>query len=251
MRKIIIPAMAVFFLSIPAQAQEGPKSALDLPPGQTLVNISASERVEVQQDLLVANLQYQAENKNARALQDEINTLMKKAVDKAKSYKDVKISTQQYYVYPYEYPVPVPQHRQNEVPKMEKSWRGSQGLMLESKNADDLLELTGALQDMGLTMSGLSYMVSTDLMETTHDALMEKALTKLKAKAERAAKALGKSQSDLIEVNIDSGGYYPQPMPMMRGMAMDAKMETMSAPVAEPGNSDISMTVSARALLKP
>ncbi len=254
MKKILISAMTLVILISQAHAQEGSKSALDLPPGQTLVNLSASERVEVQQDLLVASLQYQAENKNARILQNDINTLMKKVVDKAKTYKDVKISTQQYYVYPYEplpAPVPMDGRLQKKIEKPEKTWRGSQGLMLESKNADDLLELTGMLQDMGLTMSGLSYTVSTELMETTHDALMEKALMKLKTKAGRAARALGKSQTELIEVNIDSGGYYPQPMPMMKTMAMGTTMEAMAAPVAEPESSDINLTVSARALLKP
>lgn len=250
MNKFLVAAAALLLLNGTAQAQDGPKSALDLPPGQALVNLSASERAEVQQDLLVANLQYQAENKNARALQDDINTLMKKAVEKAKTYKDIKVSTQQYYVYLHEpQPEPRPMGSHPQKNKPEKTWRGNQGLQLESKNADDLLELTGALQDMGLIMNGLNYTVSTELMETTHDSLMEKALAKLKAKAERAAKALGKSQSDLIEVNIDSGGYHPQPM--MRGMAMDAKMEAMSAPVAEAGTSDINLTVSARALLKP
>lgn len=254
MRKTIFTTFALMTMAAPAYAQNGPKSALDLPPGQTLVNLSATERVEVQQDLLVANLQYQAENRNARALQDEINTLMKQAVEKAKSYKDVKISTQQYYVYMYEPPVPVPMQGQPQPPrkKPEKTWRGSQGLQLESKSAEDLLELAGILQDMGLTMQGLNYTISQDLLEDTQDSLLENALTKLKAKAERTAKALGKSQADLIEVNVDSGGFYPPPMPMMKTMARaDMAMESMAAPVAEAGSSDISLSVSARALLKP
>lgn len=253
MRKTILTSLALLTLgsTAPALAQNGPKSALDLPPGQALVNLSATERVEVQQDLLVATLQYERENKNPRALQDEINTVMKKAVERAKADKDIKVSTQQYYVYMYEPPVLHPETGQPRK-KSEKIWRGSQGISLESKSADALLELTGELQDMGLTMQGLTYTISPELLETTHDSLLENALAKLKAKAERAGRALGKSQADLIEVNVDTGGFYPQPMPMMREMAMDASSQkAMAAPVAEPGRSDISMTVSARALLKP
>ncbi|MBI4031884.1 MAG: SIMPL domain-containing protein [Proteobacteria bacterium] len=252
MRKLLLSVATVLvFAAAPAAAQDGGKSVLDLPEGQALVNLSATERVTVQQDLLVATLNYEAESKNPRDLQNEINGLMKKALEKAKSYKDVKVSTQQYYVYAYEPPVPVPGHLQNENIKREKLWRGSQGLHLESKSADDLLELTGILQDMGLVMNGLNYTISTELLETTHESLMEAALSKLKAKAERAAKALGKSKADLIEINVDSGGQYYPPMPMMKTMAMGAEMAAMDAPSAAPGESDITMTVSARALLKP
>lgn len=254
MKKLIAPALALMMLSAPAQAQDGPKSALDLPPGHTLVNLSANERTEVDQDLLVASLQYQADNKDPRALQNEINSVMKKAVEKAKSYKDIEVSTEAYYVYPYEPPVPpvpVPMQGQKKAEKPEKTWRGSQGIQLQSKSADDLLELAGSLQDMGLVMNGLNYTVSPELMERTSDSLMEAALEKLLAKAGRAAKALGKSKADLIEVSVDTGGQnYPRPM-MMKTMAFDGAAESMAAPVAEAGQSEINMTVSARALLKP
>lgn len=240
------------FLVKPAAAQDY-KTILDIPEGQTLVNLSASERVEVEQDLLVATLNYNTEDDDPRALQDRINTLMAKAVEKAKAYKDVKVTTQQYYVYPYDYdPHPRPYTPGEPPRKLERKWRGQQGLSLESKKAGDLLKLTGELQEMGLAMNGLNYTLSTELLESTQESLLEAALKKLTAKADRTAKALGKTKADLREVNVDMGGYYPQPMMRtmaMEGaaMAMDAKM---AAPVAQPGQSDITMTVSARVLLK-
>lgn len=251
MRHVAVFAALLTALSFarPAAAQEY-QTILDIPAGQTLVNLSATERAEVEQDLLVATLQFESQDKDPRALQDRINELMGKAVAKAKTYPSVKISTQQYYVYPHEYdPNPRP-YQPNEAPrKLERTWRGQQGLQLESKQADDLLKLTGELQAMGLTMSGLNYTLSPELLESTQDSLLEAALAKLTAKAQRAAKALGKGKADLLEVNVDMGGYHPQPMHTM-AMGAEMGMARMDAPVADPGESDITLTVSARAMLK-
>lgn len=101
-------------------------------------------------------------------------------------------------------------------------------------------------------MNGLNYTLSPEKAEEIKDSLMEAALVKLKARADRAAKALGKNNTALVEVTIDAGNNY-YGAPMMRSMAMDsgAAMEKMATPVAEPGQSEITLTVNARALLSP
>jgi predicted secreted protein len=249
----LLLAVLAFFSVLPqiAKAQDY-NTLLDIPEGATLVNLSATETLEVQQDLLVANLRFESKNQDPKKLQDDINEIMKKAVDKAKSVPDVKIATQQYYVYPQDFdPNPQPVQKGEAPRKLERTWYGQQGIELKSKKADDLLKLTGELQELGLTMTGLNYIISPELLESTQESMLEAALAKLKAKAERIASALGKSKSDLLQVNVDMGGYYPVPM-MARGMAMDAGMEMakVNAPVAEPGQSQISLTVSAQAMLK-
>ena len=100
-------------------------------------------------------------------------------------------------------------------------------------------------------MNGLQYTVSPELLEETRDNLLEAALTKLRKKAERTAKALGKSKAELKKVNVDNGGnYYPQPR-FARGMAMmSADKDEMAAPVAAPGESQVTLNVSAQALLR-
>lgn len=235
MRPLIAAALLLMFSPVtPANAQDY-KTILDIPPGTTLISLSATEQVEIEQDILVANLQYQATNSNPKTLQDEINKVMQKAVEEARKVKDIEVSTQQYYVY-------------ETQPRL---MQGTQGMMLRGKNSGAILELTGKLQEMGLTMGGLGYEVSPEALEKTRDGLLENALLKLKAKAERTAKALGKAEAELLQINVDMGGYYPQPMMMGRAemavMSADAKM---AAPVADPGKSQVSLTVSAQALLK-
>ena len=68
----------------------------------TLLNVSATEFIEVSEDLLVANLHFEFEAATAKEVQNQINTVMAKALEKTKLLKDVKVSTQQYSVYKYE-----------------------------------------------------------------------------------------------------------------------------------------------------
>ena len=70
-------------------------------------------------------------------------------------------------------------------------------------------------------------------------------------KAERAAKALGKKEAELVEVNVDTAyPNYPMPMMARAEMGMQAMDMKSAAPVASPGDSEITVTVSARAVLK-
>ncbi len=247
MRFFLILCVLTAGFTAPSMAQE----ASLVKSGQTVLNISASERQSVQQDLLIASVRYEIDGPDSRDIQNKINTLMAKAVAASKEYKDVQVTTDQYYVYPYDPNVynGDPAQQKEKKPMI---WRGSQGLNMKSKNSEDLLKLLGEFQDMGMQTSNLSYTLSPEAFETIRDGLMESALTKLREKAERAAKALGKKEAELVEVNVDTA--YPNyPMPMMAraemagGMAMDMKVAT---PTASPGDSEITLTVSARAVLK-
>ena len=230
-------------MTIPATAQDM-KTILDLPSGATLVSLSANERVEIKQDLLIATLRYQVENADPRTVQNDINKKMKNALDEAQKVKTVKAATGQYHIYEYD------PNRHKQLKNRKKLWRGQQSLTIKGKTPDDLLELTGKLQDMGLAMNGLQYTVSPELLEETRDGLLENALTKLRKKAARTAKALGKSKAELKQVNVDHGGnYYPR-APMGRGVAMMSADAEMASPVAAPGESQVTLNVSAQALLQ-
>lgn len=230
------------FSSHTASAQDY-NTLLDIPEGATLISLSATERVEVEQDMLVATLTIKAEDADPRAVQDTINKKMKEAVDMAKKVDSVKASTQQYYVHEYD-------RSKGQNARRDMVWRGQQSLQIKGTKADDFLELAGDLQELGLTMNGLNYTLSPEKLEETRNNLLEAALQKLIVKADRTAKALGKSSSEMLQVNIDmGGGYHP---PVMRTMAMSDGMARaeMAAPVAAPGESQISLTVSAQALLE-
>jgi len=248
LRTLLAISMLSLPVAAPAMAQD---NGLALPPaGTTIINFSATENRDVSQDLLMASLRMELDEGTPVEIQKKINEAMKKALDIAKKEAAFKVSTSAYSVYKYEKPGKV--DKATGVQEMIPVWRGSQTIDIESKDATKLLDTVGKIQEMGFAMNNLSYTVSPEVADKIRDELMVEALKKLTAKAEIVAKTLGKSSVELVDVNVDMGGPI-QPMynkaVMMRaeGMAMDAGMP---APVAEAGESTLSLTVSARALIK-
>lgn len=242
MHKYLLLALCLFPMlsASPASAQmEDP--ILTMPDGQAILNISATERREVEQDLLVATLSFKSVNKDSSVVQNEINKKMKEAVELAKKEKEIKVNTGSYQVY-----------EQTDPRTKETKWNGSQSLTLKSKDSEMILTLVGKLQSMGLTSNGLNYMLSPETAVEVQDSLMEAALKQLQDRADRAAKALGKSTAELRDINVQGTDVPYQPMYGRGQVMMMAKAEMdMAAPVAEAGESTITLTVNARAILKP
>lgn len=247
-RVLLLAALCMIMPNI-ASAQD---SGLALPPeGTTIINFSATEKRTMPQDLLIASLRIDVDDKTSPAtVQKKINEAMTKALTLAKKESEFKVSTGAYSVYKYEQQVIVNQ-KTGEV-KQEPTWRGSQTIDIESKDSTKLLDTVGKIQEMGFAMNNLAYTLSPEVVEKVRDELMVAALKKLNAKADIVAKTLGKSKAELVDVNVDTGGpIMPMYKTMMaRGeMAMDAAAP-MAPPVASAGETDVSLTVSARALIK-
>ena len=238
MKCLTIPFLtAALLMSAPAIAQE----IQLLPEGQTLIALSVSERMSVPQDTLHASLRIESRDKDAKTVQDLINKAMEKAIKTAKAVKDVKTSTGYYSVYQY--------HSSNGG-RESTEWRGSQTINLESKNAEALLTLAGDMQEMGFAMNNLHYTLSTEKADEIRDTMMEAALTRAREKASRAAKVLGKEQVDIAMVNVDASTNFPQPVMMMKARTMSAEAADMSAPSAEAGESEVTLTATVHAVAK-
>jgi len=248
MKKFLLTSALIFTLTPTLQAND----IIQLPDGQTALNISATERVDVEQDMLVASLRIQDEGKSAKDVQKTINEAMEKAVALVKKHSDLKVETGRYYVHPdYRY---VRNKETSNNDRILDKWRGSQTVTIKSTNSEDILSVTGKIQDMDFMMNSLNYQLSPKKYDTIRDGLMEKTVSKLKARAMRVAKALGKGNVDIVEINIDSNPHTPRPV-----YARAAKMEMMSmsadtampTPTAQAGETSVSMTINARAIIKP
>jgi len=247
MKKLFLTTALCLVVSGNATAND----VVQLPDGHTALNISATERVDVEQDLLVASLRIQEEGKDAKSVQKTINEAMAKAVALVKKYPYLKLETGQYYVHPdYRYI----RKDKDENKRVLDKWRGSQTLTIKSKATDDVLTVTGKIQNMGFMMNGLNYQLSPEKHEDVRDGLMEETVKKLKARAMRVAKALGKKDVDIVEINVDANMHSPRPVyaraAKMEMMAMSADA-AMPAPTAEAGETNVSMTINARAIIKP
>lgn len=246
-------ALSMLTLPLVTNAAMAQDSGLNLPPeGTTIINLSATEKRTMPQDLLIASLRIEIDDANdPAAVQKKINEAMTKALDLAKKEKSFKVSTGAYSVYKYDESVIV--DKKTGETGIRSTWRGSQTIDIESKDSTKLLDAVGKIQGMGFAMNNLAYTLSPDVAEGVRDELMVAALKKLSAKAELIAKTLGKSKADLVDVNVDTGGPI---MPMYKTMSARAEMapmaaDAMAAPVADAGETDVSLTVSARALIKP
>ena len=230
-------ALAIAAATSVARAGDG---GLQLPPaGHTLVNLSASERTTLPQDLLTAALRIEARGAEPRKVQDDINKAMTKALALAKTVPTVKTSTGGYQVY------------EQRLERNVRVWQGQQTVQLESKDSAALLDLAGKLQGAGFAVSGLNWSLSPERAESVRDELLVKALGNLKTKAALVARTLGKSGYELTDVNLDGA---PQPVPVYRAVRMEMAMAAdgaVAAPVAEAGETEVVVGVSARALLKP
>src|SRR3990167_3100372 len=216
------------------------------------VTLSASDQKKVTQDLLVASLRIEIDNKDSRKVQDDINKAMKSALDIVKAEPEIKVSTGSYYVYNFDPNPAPPKPLSNDEMKKRMVWKGSQTIDLKSKDAQKILDILGKLQDMGFVMNGLNYTLSPELAEAQKDELLIGSLKKIQNKAALVAKTLGKSGYEIADLTID-GSYVPQqPVPMM-SMARSGAMEKadMAATVAAPSEDDVSLSVSARVVLKP
>lgn len=234
-----------FLLVMPFTAHAQYKDAVfELEESDSLLHISATETREVDQDLLIATLRIEVEDESNKVVQNKINIAMKAALDSAKSYKDVKAITRGYNVYQYD----VNRGHKDRASRM--VWKGSQTVQLKSKNTEDLLELAGKIQGAGFVMGALSYTLSPEVAAQVQDEMLEAALTKLKSRAQRAAKALGKSKAELKEINTQGNSNAVRPVyARAEMMTMSAKSD-MAAPVASPGETTITMNVTAKALLR-
>lgn len=232
-----------------AQAQT-PPAAPPVKEGITGLNLTVTERQPVKQDMVVANIRYEAKGKDARSVQDEINKKIKAGLDAVKGEQNVKVSTEAYSVYMNQQV----EMRTGKDGKQEQvnieEWRGSQAVTLESKDIAKMQELTGKLQDMGFAVSNFGYTLSPEKSDAVRETLMKGAVDKIKRQADQAAKLLGKSGYEIKEISVDNA-QFPQPVPMMYAAArMEKAGDAVAAPNAEAGESDVSMTLTARVELK-
>lgn len=249
MRALLFAFFITLTVLSPAVAQDTP-TILDLQPGQTVIDLSASASREVEQDLLTARLRFEVKDSDPVAAQDRLNEVMADAVSRAKETNGMKVQTLAYRIYDR---TDQDERRRAKLENREPrpTWHAEQTMQIESKEYDALLKLTGSLQEDGLLLQGLNYSLSPEQYEKVHNSLLEEALEKLRVKAERAANALGKSTVEIRHVVIGSDGYSPRPVMRSHMLMAEDASAGMQAPTASAGESTVSLSVSSKVLLSP
>ncbi|HUC09639.1 MAG TPA: SIMPL domain-containing protein [Stellaceae bacterium] len=201
-------------------------------PLATVLHLTQTAERKVVRDLLRVELRAEATGADPLALQAAVNRRMASALDRARQVQGVEVETGNYEVNE-ELP-------QNAAPR----WRASQSLILTGRAADAELKLAGVLQSEGLLMSSISYQVSPETVRGAEEDLTAEALAGLAQRASSVAERVHLSVLRYRDLRVGNAETDGQPIPRFAAVAM-------AAPVAEPGEAVVRVTVSADLLLGP
>ena len=236
--KRLVFSLALMLVPAPALAQA---PAAPLPENTTLLHLSEPAQRLVPRDQLHAVLRVEAVDADAAKLQADIDRRLAAALAKAKSVTTLRVETSGYSVYPEPGPSVVSKTRSNQ-------WRGSASLSLIGQDAAPLLVLVGELQKEGLVLSSLAYELTPAAARAVEGELTDEALARLKERAGKIAATLGLSVERIRDLRVGNA-LGTQPMPRIFAEKMVAA--SSPAPVAEPGEATVTVTVDADIVLAP
>lgn len=222
MKKIILFFAVLFTLNVFAHEQETLFN---------VVNLQANAEAEVENDEMLVMLMVEHEGKNAADLADMINKEMDWALKQAKKYTDVEAETRSYNTYPI--------YKKTNI----IGWRASQQLHLNSENIEILTELLGKLQEK-LKVKQMSFVPTRETRLSAENGLIEEAMQAFKQRVEIVKKGMAEKNYRIINLNINSGSNYSQPMYMRQERSKMASMDSVAAPAVSSGTSKVTVTVS-------
>jgi predicted secreted protein len=227
MRARVLLAIAVaLFASAQALAQDAEQRT-------TVLHLSQTAERSVIRDLLRIELRVEETGPDARSVQGAINRRMAAALDRARQVQGVRVETGFYNV---------GEERPENGPAR---WRGSQSVILTGKDADSLLKLAGVMQSDGLSTSSLSYGTAPETVRGAEEDLTAEALAALDHRAASIADRMHLAVVRFRDVRVGNAETGGRPvLQRIAGMAM-------AAPVAEPGEATVRVTIEAELLLAP
>jgi predicted secreted protein len=192
-----------------------------------LVNLQADASRQVANDEMRAVLYIEKSHKQPAELSNQINQLMNQAQSIARKYPQVKVETGTQSTYPV---------YDNDNQKL-KEWRARAEIQIESKDFKAASQLISELQQSFQTQS-INFTVSDDQRKKVENELMVEASKNFQQRALAISQAWNKSQYTLVNLNLNTSNYFPQPM-MRGGMAKFSMAQAAPAQDMAAGESKI------------
>ncbi len=196
-----------------------------------LINFSASANRKVDNDQINATMTKTVQNKSSAEVANQINLTLNQALQIAKKYPQVQVST----------------GNQNTYPQYDKNqkisgWTGSASLTLKSTDSVMASKLIADLQST-MTLDGLNFSVSDNTRKRIEQELMVEASKNFQNQATALLPVWQARDYQLVNLDFNQGGGY-SPMPVM--YARMANAESGAAKVADQqfqaGESTITVT---------
>jgi predicted secreted protein len=227
----ILTALFIALLLVPTAAL-----ASDDDDDATLLSLTASAEREVDNDLMTVNLSIERRSADVSVAVEEVNTLMRQALDRAKREPAAEVRSLGYST------SPVYDRERKQVEPV--AWQVTQVLELKGKDFEKLTALAGDLQQTGLAITQIQFSVSPEAQAGYRDELLDEAIVRWQRIAQRMGASLGASHLFPKEMTLhENGGFYPSPM--LRSAVMESALA--SAPALEAGRSTVRVTVSGQA----
>lgn len=209
------------------------------PPVYDVINLQADARSTVTNDLMQATLFVEMDNKDPVALSADITRTLNQAMKAAQAIRDVKVATGAQSSWPI-------YDQKNRV----IAWRSRAELRLESRDFDAAARAIAQMQN-GMQLGNVAFALAPETADASENALIEKALTAFRARADIMAKGLGAKGWRVMNLNVGSGRDMP-PMPYVRAMPMKAMAdEAMPVQEVQGGDSQITVNVNGSIQLLP
>ena len=195
-----------------------------------LVNVQAEATRQISNDEMYAVLYIERSKKQPAELSALITQLMNQAIAASKKYPQVKVETGTQSTYPV---------YDNDSQKL-KEWRGRAEIRLKSTDFKAVSQLISELQQNFQTQS-INFTVSDAERKKVENELMVEASKNFQQRAQMLTSAWNKSGYQLVNLNLNTNNYYPQPVMMRANMAKFAGAEAADAQNVEAGESKITV----------
>lgn len=209
------------------------------PGAETLYNVfslRSEASAEVDNDLMIATLVVQGENKDSAALADEINATMAWAVNELRRFSSLKVKTRDYQTYP---------RYDTSQSRRLIGWRATQTLLLETDDFESAGKAIQKLQEK-LQVQGIRLSTKTETRKNASDELIDEALTAFKDRAGLIQKNMGATGFRILDVDIQSGQGNVPIFETRAEMGDMMRSAVASEPVVEPGTSRVSVQIFGR-----
>lgn len=232
-------AIAVL-VSVPALAQNKGTGYYDLISDKTVLTLTESASQKVEQDRIKAALEITKGARESAFVQNFINEKMETAVKEAKRVKSLKVSTGSYRV----------NQRWDSKARKNDGWEGSQEIILDTANKDELLDVVQKLQKDGFTMKGMNYYLSNETAATYRTDLIKEALKRVQDRAKSVAEQLGAKHHHIGAIDVSNEHTRaPRVQHMTMAKAVAFESADMAAPVVEGSEEDVSIRVNVKVIL--
>jgi predicted secreted protein len=196
-------------------------------------NVEASR--EVQNDLLVAHMAIDVEDKLPANVAQKLNVALNDALKKAAKYTNIKTTSGNQSTYPLYTDQPYSNNHQI------NGWHGRGELSLESRDFKAAGDLIAELQST-LQLGNVQFMISHDLREKVENDLIAEAIHVFQKRAEAVQTAMGAKSYKTVHFSINQGGYQ-QPYPMAAMMRGAAVADAVAAPEFAGGDSRLTVSI--------